>query len=123
MSDGDLTESTKSESDAFRQYAEERKLKEEREALKLVRLKAQRSGRILGYWAIGWAVLAAIGSVVMMFQEECEAGYSYGSCDGDVTYPYVTWAIASLFLNLVVALSLHTIGSYVEARMTAELAD
>ena len=121
MSDGDLTESSDSEMAFFRQAAEDRRVSEKLQTIRLARDKAQRSGQLLGYFSMVWAALSVIGALIMMFQSECKSGYSYGSCDGDVTYPYVTWAIVSLFANLFLALSAYTIGSYVEARMKAAL--
>ena len=83
--------------------------------------RAHASGRYLSRLSLSWGILSIIGAIIMMFQTHCEDGYSYGSCDGDLTHPYVNWAIVSLLANLIIASFMYTVGTYIEARMAQEL--
>jgi len=83
--------------------------------------RAHASGRYLARLSLSWGILSVIGAIIMMFQTHCEDGYSYGSCDGDLTHPYVNWAIVSLLANLIIASFMYTVGTYIEARMAQEL--
>jgi len=85
------------------------------------RERARKSGKYLARLGISWGILSIIGAIIIAFQSDCEDYSStYDYCRGDETYPYVDWAIGSLFVNLIVASFLYAIGSYIEARMSEE---
>ncbi|MCE2817621.1 MAG: hypothetical protein LW686_03080 [Ilumatobacteraceae bacterium] len=83
--------------------------------------RARRSGKYLARLGISWGILSVIGAIIIAFQSDCEDYSSaYDYCRVDETYPYVGWAIGSIFANIVIASLLYAIGSYIEARMTEE---
>lgn len=84
-------------------------------------IRARAAGRYLANLAVAWGLLSILGALIMMLQTRCDEGYSYGSCDGDLTHPYVAWAIASLLANLIVASFMYAIGTYIEARMSKDI--
>lgn len=89
--------------------------------------RAIAAGRYLCRLALTYGILSVIGAIIMALitreSDECidrsifsDSCYEYG-----MERPYLTWAIVSLLISLIVASFLFAFGSYVEAKMTKQL--
>jgi hypothetical protein len=89
--------------------------------------RAIAAGRYLCRLAMIYGVLSVIGAIVMVFikeeTNECvsEAIFSDSCYEYAIERPYLTWAIVSLLVSLIVASFLFAFGSYVEAKMSKQL--
>ena len=84
--------------------------------------RAIAAGRYLCRLAISYGILSVIGSIILALittEGECVLQFSFSdSCSEYATErPFLTWAIVSLLVSLIVASFLFAFGSYVEAKM------
>jgi hypothetical protein len=79
-------------------------------------VRARAAGRYLAQLASVWGVLSIIGAIILVLQRNC-LDDSYGECWA-YEYPYATWAIVSLLVNLIVASFMYAVGTYIEAKMS-----
>jgi O-antigen ligase len=79
--------------------------------------RAWLSGTFLAILALVWVVLSFIFAIRWALTKVC-AQYStfHGRCIEE-SNPYVEWAITGLLVNLMIAVLLFSIGTYVQARM------
>ena len=82
--------------------------------------RARASGRYLARLSLVWGVLSLIGAVIMMFQRNCVDRSDWSDSCYSYEYPFVTWGLVSLLVNLMVSSFFYTFGTYVEARVTQE---
>ena len=91
--------------------------------------RAIAAGRYLCRLAVTYGVLSVIGAVILALitseTNECidRAIFSDSCYEYATERPFLTWAIVSLLISLIVASFLFAFGSYVEARMKKQLSD
>ena len=89
--------------------------------------RAIAAGRYLCRLALTYGILSVIGAIVMALitreSDECvyESSFSNTCYEYAMERPFLTWAIVSLLISLIVASFLFAFGSYVEARMSKQL--
>ena len=82
--------------------------------------RARASGRYLARLSLVWGVLSIIGAVIMMFQRNCVERSEWSDSCYSYEYPFVTWGLVSLLVNLMVSSFFFTVGTYVEARVSQQ---
>lgn len=91
--------------------------------------RAIAAGRYLCRLAVTYGILSIIGAVILALitseTNECidRAIFSDSCYEYATERPFLTWAIVSLLISLIVASFLFAFGSYVEARMKKQLSD
>lgn len=89
--------------------------------------RAIAAGRYLCRLALTYGILSIIGAIIMALikRESDVCLYRFSFDDSCSEYamerPYLTWAIVSLLISLIVASFLFAFGSYVEAKMNKQL--